>query len=79
MTVAELIEQLSELDPNLEVYIRGYEGGLDDVVKYEHVTVCKNYNSEWYYGKHEEISQTTKSPADLSAYQMANGIVLWKG
>lgn len=76
MTVEQLIEKLSTLDPTLEVYIRGYEDGYDDVVAFESVTVCKNFNTEWYYGKHEEVSNTTMSPADLSAYQITNGIVL---
>ena len=76
MTVAELIEKLNELDPALEVYVKGYEGGYNDVEQIKHVTVCKNYYTDWYYGKHEDISFTDKSPADLSAYQIAKGIVL---
>ena len=30
MTVKELIEQLQQLDPDLHVFVRGYEGGYDD-------------------------------------------------
>ena len=29
MTVKELIEQLQTLDPDLHVFVRGYEGGYD--------------------------------------------------
>lgn len=76
MTVAELIEKLNELDPALEVYVKGYEGGYDDVKQIKPITVCKNYHNDWYYGKHEDIAHTTMSPADLSAYQIAKGIVL---
>lgn len=76
MTVAELIEKLNELDPALEVYVAGYEGGYNDAGPINPVTVCKNYHTEWYYGKHEDIAHTTMSPADLSAYQIVKGIVL---
>lgn len=76
MTVKQLIEKLSTLDPTLEVYIRGNEDGYDDVVAFESVTVCKNFNTEWYYGKHQSIEYLNMSPADLSAYQINNGIVL---
>ena len=76
MTVAELIEKLNELDPALEVYVKGYEGGYDDVEQIKPITVCKNYHIDWYYGKHEDIAQTNMSPADLLAYQIAKGIVL---
>jgi hypothetical protein len=30
MTVKELIEQLQQLDPDLRVFTRGYEGGYED-------------------------------------------------
>ena len=30
MKVGELIEQLQQLDPELHVFVRGYEGGYDD-------------------------------------------------
>ena len=76
MTVKQLIETLSEMDPDLEVYVNGYEGGYNDAVLLEPIMVCKNYHTEWYYGKHEDITQTTKSAADLSAYQITKGIVI---
>jgi hypothetical protein len=31
MIVKELIEQLQQLDPELLVFVDGYEGGYDDV------------------------------------------------
>lgn len=29
MTVKEMIEKLQEMDPDLEVFVRGYEGGYN--------------------------------------------------
>ena len=34
MKVKELIEKLSQLDPELMVVVRGYEGGVDEVSGY---------------------------------------------
>ena len=31
MTVKELIEQLQTLDPDLHVFVQGYEGGYNDI------------------------------------------------
>lgn len=54
MTIGELIEKLQTLDPTLEVFVRGYEGGYEDVnTEFEIGTFRKNVNTEWYYGKHE--------------------------
>ncbi len=60
MKVKELIETLSQLDPELMVVIRGYEGGVDEVDKYELCDVELNVNTEWYYGKHEILSNKDK-------------------
>ena len=80
MTVQELINQLQTLDPKLEVYVNGYEGGYDDISKTELVRVCKGFYADddlcWYYGDHEEFDAVRKGPADPFAYEIANGIVL---
>ena len=56
MKVKELIEKLSQLDPELMVVIRGYEGGVDEVSDYGLCNIELNVNDEWYYGKHETLS-----------------------
>ena len=53
MKVKELIEALSQLDPELMVVIRGYEGGVNEVTDYGLCNIWLNANDEWYYGKHE--------------------------
>jgi hypothetical protein len=62
MTVKQLIEHLQTLDPELRVFSRGYEGGLDDVNGTSSIIdVELNVNSEWYYGKHEETHKPTET------------------
>lgn len=49
MTVGELIEKLQTLDPTLEVFVRGYEGGYEDVnTEFEIETFRKNAHTSWY-------------------------------
>ena len=54
MKIKELIEQLQQLDPEAYVFVRGYEGGVDDVNTIgEPTDVILDINTAWYYGKHE--------------------------
>ena len=55
MTVIELIEKLKTVeDPNTKVFVKGYQGGLDDATFDTKLhNILLNVNSEWYYGKHE--------------------------
>ena len=55
MKVKELIEKLSQLDPELMVVVAGYEGGVDEIKKYKLCDIELNVNDDWYYGKHEVL------------------------
>ena len=67
MTVRELIESLSKIeDQNIRVMVRGYEGGVDDIVIGNGIDnntivipaiqyVALNVNEEWYMGRHERV------------------------
>lgn len=55
MKVKELIEALSQLDSELMVVVAGYEGGVNEVDKYELCDIELNVNTAWYYGKHEML------------------------
>jgi hypothetical protein len=73
MTVKELIEHLQTLDPDLRVFVKGYEGGVDDKTSIpEPDDITLDVHSEWYYGKHEYTS-TGYEPANK---QIVKGIVL---
>jgi len=51
---------LSQLDSELMVVVAGYEGGVDEMDKYELCDVELNVNTEWYYGKHEILEKGEK-------------------
>lgn len=58
MTVGELIEQLQQLDPDIQVFTRGYEGGYEDVkINIEDIRdIALGVHKEWYYGNHEDAN-----------------------
>jgi hypothetical protein len=53
--VIDLIEKLQTLDPELPVFVDGYEGGCNDISHVTEIEVVRNVNSEWYYGAHEKV------------------------
>lgn len=58
MTVAELIEQLQQLDPTKEVMLKGYEGGFySPTTIVNDFKIVKDYHDkdEWWYGPHESL------------------------
>ena len=57
MKVKELIELLSQLDPELMVVKSGYEGGVNEIKKYKLCDIELNVNTDWYYGKHEVLEK----------------------
>ena len=55
MTAKELIAKLQELPEDINIVMSGYEGGFNDIKgNFKEVEVALNYNTEWYYGAHEE-------------------------
>lgn len=57
MKVKELIEKLKLHDPDTMVIRSGYEGGVEEVTHVEVTTIKLNFNTEWWYGSHEESSE----------------------
>jgi hypothetical protein len=68
MKVSELIEKLQKFDPELEVYVDGYEGGYDTPREPFQSPMKLNVHSEefWYYGLHElhKVSDTKKADSE---------------
>ena len=62
MKVMELIALLSEMPAEADVIVKGYEGGVDDVVSVKMVKIAKDVHAEWYYGRHE-IDEDGNVPA----------------
>jgi len=58
MIVKELIEQLQQLDPELHVFVDGYEGGYDDVTISEVKDIALNVNNDWWYGVNDNYDET---------------------
>lgn len=53
MKVKDLITLLSQMPAEVDVVVKGYEGGVDDVVNMKLVKIKRDVHSEWYYGRHE--------------------------
>ena len=76
MKVRELIRELSALDPELEVFIAGYEGGYERVTDIsEPQDFILHWHSEWYYGPHELLKETIDTETDKE-YKTTRGIFL---
>jgi hypothetical protein len=74
MKVGELIEALSNLDPELQVFRPGYEGGFADVTISKPQSFCLDVHAEWYYGPHETSSYLDEEARQ--SYKQVNGIIL---
>jgi hypothetical protein len=84
MTVRQLIESLSNIeDQEVRVMVRGYEGGVDDIVIQNGIDnnntpaiqyVALDVNTEWYYGKHERVDDMYD--ATNSKYHIVKAIIL---
>ena len=53
MKVKDLLTLLSQMPAETDVVLKGYEGGVDDVINVELVKIKKDVHAEWYYGRHE--------------------------
>ena len=73
MTVRELIDQLSELDPELHVFVPGYEGGFHYAKMSDVKDIYLNVNPEWFYGPHDTRDHCRQEP---ESYKRVKGIVL---
>ena len=76
MKVKKLIELLSQMDSELMVVVAGYEGGVDEVSRYELCNIWLNANDEWYYGKHESLSDDQLVEVKDRNLTIIKGVVL---
>ena len=60
MTTSELIQALSEFPPDTLVVVEGYEGGFDEAASVDRITIKPDHNSDWYYGRHGKINDSSK-------------------
>jgi len=64
LKVKELINLLYQQNPEHEVYVHGYEGGINEVKDIYPCKVLLNYYNDWYMGKHEMIETNGKAYLD---------------
>jgi hypothetical protein len=67
MKVKELIEKLQTFDPELEVYVDGYEGGYGTPQDLFQTPMKLNVHDEGYYGPHELHRATDNGQPDSVA------------
>jgi len=86
MTIKQLIESLSKIeDQDIRVMVRGYEGGVNDMVIGNGIDnstivvpaiqyVALDVNTEWYYGRHERVDDMFGGTN--SEYHIVKAIIL---
>ena len=55
MKIKDLIKELQQHDPEMQVIRAGYEGGVDFVAHVVCHEVALDVNEDWWYGKHEIV------------------------
>ena len=75
MKVKELIAHLQKEDPELPVFVLGYERGLDDLLAVIPVNVALDVNTAWYYGTHEQLLDKDEQE-EYASYKQTKGILL---
>jgi hypothetical protein len=79
MIVKELIEYLQTIDPELKVFVKGYEAGYNDANTVNHEELVLNVHSVWYYGKHDLLKYMEKKDKILnkeSEHKSIKGIII---
>ena len=74
MTVKEMIEQLNMLDPELHVFVSGYEGGYHYAKISNVKDISLHWHTEWYYGPHE-LTESVREEF-RSQHEQVKGIIL---
>jgi hypothetical protein len=74
MKVKDLIQQLSKLDQDLEVFVGGYEGGFEYAEIGEVKDIALNVNTDWYYGPHEDLDGLSEE--QKLQFKIIKGVVI---
>ena len=56
MTAQQLIEKLQHFDPEMRIFVDGYEGGYNDATVSEIRDIALDVHTDWYYGTHEDAA-----------------------
>ena len=66
MKIKDLIAKLQSLDPEFDVVIPGYEGGLCDIESVEPIGLRRDVNIACYYGPHKLDENSPHSAVFIS-------------
>ncbi|PSB24026.1 hypothetical protein [Stenomitos frigidus] len=72
MNVRELIEALSQFDPETRVVVAGYEEGFNDITQVQAEQIRLNAYRDWFYGSHakaddERVRQSLPDAPEVMA------------
>ena len=73
MTAKQLIETLQQLDPEMRIFVDGYEGGYNDATISEIKEIVLDVNTDWYYGVHGDAKYLSTITEDTV---IVKGVVL---
>lgn len=78
MNVKELIEKLSQYDPETLVVVSGYEGGVTQkmVVFEKEISLNVYDESEWWYGEHEISDAAKYRETDENVFNKSKAIII---
>ena len=63
MTVSELIQLLSKINPDIKVVVRGYENGYNDILELKPVKIKQKAHSKDYDGEYADSEDDNASDA----------------
>jgi len=75
MKIKDLIKELQQHDPEMQVVRAGYEGGVDFVSAIRCYEVALDVNADWWYGKHELVVHDLQKE-ELRSYTKTQAVMI---
>jgi hypothetical protein len=75
MKIKDLIAELQQHDPEMQVVRAGYEGGVDFVSAIRCYEVALDVNLDWWYGKHELVVHDLQKE-ELRSYTKTQAVMI---
>jgi hypothetical protein len=75
MKIKDLIKELQQHDPEMQVVRAGYEGGVDFVSAIRCYEVALDVNLDWWYGKHELVVHDLQKE-ELRSYTKTQAVMI---
>jgi hypothetical protein len=75
MKIKDLIAELQQHDPEMQVVRAGYEGGVEFVSAIRCYEVALDVNLDWWYGKHELVVHDLQKE-ELRSYTKTQAVLI---